>query len=71
MTKEIIEEIKKTREIILDKAIFGRKIIIKIAFSPSNSALRGIARSKQYKEAKGLHSKTVSDFRVDYYRGLL
>lgn len=67
----ISKSIKESREIILDKEIFGRPIKLVVLFSPSGASNVGISKSKLFLATKEnyINSKRpVYDFKVDYYR---
>lgn len=68
---KITQEIKKNREVMLDKSIFGRPVKLTILYSPSGAANVALASSSIYQENKHKYitsSRPVYDFKVDYYR---
>lgn len=68
---KITPEIRKARQTILDKNIFGRPVKLVILYSPSGSSNIGLSTSKIYLESKHKYAKSarpVYDFKVDYYR---
>jgi len=68
---KITSEIRKARQTILDKSIFGRPIKLTVLYSPSGSSNVPLSKSKIYLENKHKYSKSsrpVYDFKVDYYR---
>jgi hypothetical protein len=68
---KITSEIRKARQTILDKSIFGRPIKLTILYSPSGSSNVPLSTSKIYLTNKHKYLKSVRpvyDFKVDYYR---
>jgi hypothetical protein len=68
---KITPEIRRARQTILDKSIFGRQIKLTVLYSPSGSSNVPLSKSKIYlkNEHKYLKSsRPVYDFKVDYYR---
>lgn len=68
---KITPEIKRNREVILDKEIFGRPIKLTILYSPSGAANIALSTSKIYLENKNKYlqsNRPVYDFKIDYYR---
>lgn len=69
--QKITSEIRKNKEILLDKSFFGRPVKLIVLMSPSGSANIAWATSKLYKENAYLYKKStrpVYDFKVNYYR---
>lgn len=69
--KRITPEIKRNRQITLDKELFGRPIKLIVLYSPSGSSNVPLSRSKIYLDNKHKYeqsSRPVHDFKVDYYR---
>ncbi len=68
---KITSEIKRNRQVTLDKEIFGRPIKLTILYSPSGSSNVPLSTSKIYLDNKHKYAKSsrpVYDFKVDYYR---
>lgn len=68
---KITSEIRKTREVILEKEYCGRPIKLTVLYSPSGTANTGLVRSKIYQENKHKYegaSRPVQRFKVDYYK---
>lgn len=68
---KITPEIRKERQTVLDKSIFGRPVKLIVLYSPSGSSNVPLSTSKIYldNEHKYLKSlRPVYDFKVDYYR---
>ncbi len=71
LQQKITPEIRKNKEVILDKDIFGRVVKLTILLSPSGSANIAWATSSAYKQNAHLYKNSrrpVHDFKVDYYR---
>jgi hypothetical protein len=69
--RNITPEIRNSREVILEKEVFGRKMKLILLYSPSGSSNVGLSKSKLYLEnnLKYINSdRPVYDFKVDYYR---
>lgn len=67
----ITNNIRESREVILDKEILGRPIILFVLYSPSGASNVGISKSKLFlatKEKYNNSKRPVYDFKVDYYR---
>jgi len=68
--RKITDEIRKKRQVVLDKEIFGRSIVMTILYSPSGSSNIGLSKSKLYLQNREKYinsAKPISDFKVDYY----
>jgi G:T/U-mismatch repair DNA glycosylase len=68
---KITSEIRKNRNVMLDKSIFGRPVKLTVLYSPSGTANIGLSNSPLYLESKEKYKnskKPVADFKVDYYR---
>ena len=68
---KITPEIKKNRQVTLNKEIFGRPIKLTVLYSPSGSSNVPLSTSKIYLDNKHKYansSRPVYDFKVDYYR---
>nr|WP_294936427.1 hypothetical protein [uncultured Flavobacterium sp.] len=68
---KITPEIKRNREVVLDKSIFGRPVKLTILYSPSGAANIALSTSRIYLENKHKYqnsSRPVYDFKIDYYR---
>lgn len=68
--KKIPSEVRKNREIILEKE-FGRPVKLTVLYSPSGSSNVGLSKSKLYKERFNKYKgsiKPISLFKIDYYR---
>ena len=71
LQQKITPEIRKNKEVILNKNIFGRAVKLTILLSPSGSANIAWATSAIYKQKAHLYKNSkrpVHDFKVDYYR---
>lgn len=69
--KKITAEIKRNREVTLDKELFGRPIKLIVLFSPSGSSNIPISKSNVYLENKNKYANSprpVYEFKIDYYR---
>ena len=69
--RKITEQIRRDREITLERSVFGRPVKLMVLYSPSGAANIALAQSKIYKDRQAEYagSKTpVYDFKVDYYR---
>ena len=69
--KTITSEIRGNREVILDDEVFGRKVKLKILYSPSGSSNVGLSKCRLYLDNKSKYENTsrpVYEFKVDYYR---
>jgi len=68
---KITNEIRQKRQVVLDKEIFGRSIVMTILYSPSGSSNIGLSKSKLYLQNREKYinsAKPIRDFKVDYYR---
>lgn len=68
---KITGEIRKNREVMLNKEVFGRPVKLTILYSPSGSANIGISKTSLYLANKDKYKNSprpVQDFKVDYYR---
>lgn len=68
---KIDANIKKERELVLEKGIFNRNIKLIILYSPSGSANLGISNSLIYLKNKHKYQnfeKPIKQFRIDLYR---
>lgn len=68
---KITPQIRKDREVMLDKSVFGRPVKLTILYSPSGAAMVPLSTSSIYLETKHKYihsSRPVYDFRIDYYR---
>lgn len=69
--QKITPEIKRSRQVVLDKEFFGRPIKLTVLYSPSSSSNVSLSTSKIYLDNKHKYAKSsrpVYDFKVDYYR---
>jgi len=69
--QKITPEIKKNRQVTLDKELFGRPIKLTVLYSPSGSSNVPLSTSKIYLDNMHKYAKSsrpVYDFKVDYYR---
>lgn len=69
--QKITPEIKRNRQVTLNKEFFGRPIKLTVLYSPSGSSNVSLSKSKIYLENKHKYTKSsrpVYDFKVDYYR---
>ena len=69
--RRINAQIRRNREVMLEKSVFGRPVKLSVLYSPSGAANIALAQSAIYKERQSEYagSKTpVYDFKVDYYR---
>lgn len=69
--KTITSEIRGNREVILDDDVFGRKVKLKILYSPSGSSNVGLSKCRLYLDNKSKYensSRPVYEFKIDYYR---
>ncbi|MBK6965070.1 MAG: hypothetical protein IPH20_14310 [Bacteroidales bacterium] len=56
---------------MLDNEVFGRKVKLKILYSPSGSSNVGLSKCRLYLDNKSKYensSRPVYEFKVDYYR---
>jgi len=68
---KITTDIRKNREIILDKDVFGKQVRLTILYSPSGSSNVGLSKCKLYLDRKTKYknsNRPVYDFKIDYYR---
>lgn len=68
---KITPAIKENRQVMLDKAIFGRPMKLTILYSPSGSSNVPLSTSKIYLDNQHKYatsSRPIYDFKVDYYR---
>lgn len=68
--KKITAQIRKDREVLLDKSIFGRSVKLTVLYSPSGAANIALAQSELYHSQKEKYAGSptpVYDFKVDYF----
>jgi len=68
---KITPEIRRSREVVLNKSIFGRPVKLTILYSPSGSSNVPLSKSELYILDKHKYVKShrpVYDFKVDYSR---
>ena len=64
-------DLRKNRETVLDRSIFGRPLKLSVLYSPSGAANIALAQSDIYRACKERYADSptpVYDFKVDYYR---
>jgi hypothetical protein len=69
--RRIPAEMRKTREMVTDPAIFGRPVRLSVLYSPSGNANRGIARGGNFQRQRHLYSHypdPVQQFKINDYR---
>jgi len=71
LKRSITSMIQKEKEVVVEPALFGRPIRLRILYSPSGTANTGLVRSRLYRERiedfRHLPAP-VQAFKVDYYR---
>jgi hypothetical protein len=71
LKRPITALIQKNREVTLEPGLFGRPVRLRILYSPSGNAIRGVIRSKRYKMDSHMFERLpapVKVFRVEDYR---
>ncbi len=71
LKKTITTEIRKNKGILLDSSIFGRPVQLRVLYSPSGSANRGLKRSAAYIKNQSKYSgfpNPIQAFKIDHYR---
>lgn len=71
LKRRITPQIRKDREVLLEKDVFGRPVKLSILYSPSGAANIALAQSEIYRARQREYADSptpVYDFKVDYYR---
>jgi len=71
LKQKITQDIRRNRQVILSKEIFGRPLKLKVLYSPSGSSNVPLSKTEIYLNAKDKYKtsrRPVYDFKVDYYR---
>jgi hypothetical protein len=71
--RPVTTQIRKDREVTLERELFGRTVRLRVLYSPSGAANTGLVKSALYlanrQKYDGLPAP-VQAFKIDYYRGV-
>ena len=73
LRRPLTTQIRKDREVTLEKELFGRPVRLRALYSPSGAANTGLVKSALYlanREKYNDHPAPVQAFKIDYYRGV-